>query len=143
MKKNSKIVEILRKYFKNRREIAFAFLYGSHARGNATRQSDVDVAVYFEPKTRYPLEYEEEVYYPTEDQIWSDLDSILKKESELLVMNRVPATISASAIRGVPILVRNKNLYIEFMEAVTRESEDFMDFVISAYDKRKGHGKRN
>ena len=94
--------EGLRRYFAARQEVAFAFLYGSQAKGTATKRSDVDIAVYFYPRRRHPIELEEEVFYESEGEIWGDLERILKKEVELLVLNRVPATVAASALKGVP-----------------------------------------
>jgi len=63
-------IEKLKEYFKGRDDIAFAFLYGSQAKGNATRLSDVDIAVYFYPQQRHPIEFEEEIYYDGENNIW-------------------------------------------------------------------------
>ena len=34
-------------YFEERSDIAFAFLFGSHANETATNRSDVDIAIYF------------------------------------------------------------------------------------------------
>src|SRR3990172_7020257 len=62
-------IETLKSYFSTRKDIAFAFLFGSHARGTATKLSDVDIAVYFYPRERHPVEYEEEVFYDGEHEI--------------------------------------------------------------------------
>jgi predicted nucleotidyltransferase len=51
------LIEKLKKYFKQRKDIAFAFLYGSQAKGGADKLSDVDVAVYFYPLERHPIEF--------------------------------------------------------------------------------------
>jgi uncharacterized protein len=127
----------LKEYFKTRKDIAFAFLFGSQARGKATKLSDVDIAVYFYPGKRHPVEYEEEVFYEGEDEIWSDLERMLKKEVELLVLNRVSATVSASAIRGIPLVINDWGLFLDFMEIVSTEGEDFMDFIIKDYLERE------
>ncbi len=100
MKTNLK--EELKKYFNQRKDIAFAFLYGSQAKGNANKLSDVDIAVYFYPRKRHPIEYEEAIFYDGEDEIWGDLQTLLKKGVELLVLNGVSASVAASAIRGIP-----------------------------------------
>ncbi|MBI3600541.1 MAG: nucleotidyltransferase domain-containing protein [Nitrospinae bacterium] len=42
-------IEALKHYFETRKDIAFAFLFGSQARGTATKLSDVDIAIYFYP----------------------------------------------------------------------------------------------
>jgi uncharacterized protein len=131
----------LKEYFKTRKDIAFAFLFGSQARGKATKLSDVDIAVYFYPEKRHPVEYEEEVFYEGEDKIWADLERMLKKEVELLVLNRVSATVSASAIRGTPLAINDWGLYLDFMEMVSTEGEDFMDFIIKDYFQREAFEK--
>ena len=135
--------EALKEYFKTRKDVAFAFLYGSQARGTATKLSDIDIAVYFYPEKRHPIEYEEEVFYKGEDDIWTDLERILKKEVELLVLNRVSATVSASAIRGMPLAINDWGLYLDFMETVSTEGEDFMDFIINDYMQREVLEKRS
>ena len=58
-----------KKYFESRKDVAFAFLFGSQSRGNATIRSDVDIAVYFYPEKKRPLEVEAEVFYEGEDRI--------------------------------------------------------------------------
>lgn len=135
-------MKTLKTYFENRKEIAFAFLFGSQAKGRATILSDVDIGVYFCPEKKHPIEYEEEVFYAGEDEIWADLERILRKEVELIVLNRVPATVAASAIRGIPLLIDDWGLYLDFMQVVTREAEDFMDFVIRDYNERGALEKR-
>jgi len=137
------LVTRLKEYFNGRHEVAFAFLYGSHAKGTATKRSDVDIAVYFYPGKRHPVEFEEEIFYPAENQIWGDLERILNKEVELLVLNRVPATVAVSAIKGVPLIIRDWNLYLDFLEIATDVAEDFAEFIISAYKERAGFGKRD
>ena len=107
-------IEVLKDYFKNRKDIAFAFLYGSQAKGLATKLSDVDMAVYFYPEKRHPIQFEEEVFYKGEDDIWAELERMLHKEVELLVLNRVSSSVAASAIRGIPLAINDWGLYIDF-----------------------------
>jgi len=136
-------LEGLRRYFGARKEVAFAFLYGSHAKGTATKRSDVDLAVYFHPRKRHPVEFEEEVFYPSENEIWGDLERIVNKEVELLVLNRVPATVAVSAIKGIPLIIKDWNLYLDFLEMATDVAEDFAEFVINEYKERTGLGQRD
>ena len=123
------MLDKLREYFLRRDDVAFAFLFGSQARGEARPGSDVDVAVYFYPKRRRPIEFEEEVYYEGEDEIWADLEEILGKEVDLLVLNRAPAVVADSAIRGKPIIIKDPGLYIDFMLVVTSEAIDFREML--------------
>jgi predicted nucleotidyltransferase len=127
------MIEGLKNYFSKRQDVAFAFLFGSQARGGDTKLSDVDVAVYFYPKKRKPIEYEEPVYYEKENEIWGDLERLLKKEVELLVLNRVSASVAASAIRGIPLVINDWGLYLDFMDTVTREAEDFREMLFEDF----------
>jgi len=70
----------LRNYFVDCKDIAFAFLFGSQARGSATKLSDIDIAIYFYPAKRHPIEFEEEKFYEAEDKVWTDIERLLKKE---------------------------------------------------------------
>lgn len=133
-------ITLLKSYL-GRQDIAFAFLFGSQARGTATAKSDVDIAVYFYPKERRPIEYEGEVYYPAEHELWAGLERTLNREIELLVLNRAPASIAASAIRGLPLAIKDWGLYLDFMETITSEAEDFMDFVINDFMEKAAIGK--
>jgi hypothetical protein len=130
------LIEKLKEYFSQREDIAFAFLYGSQAKGSANKLSDVDIAVYFYPLERHPIEFEKEVFYDGENEIWGDLQRLLKKEVELLVLNRVSASVAASAIRGVPLSIKDWGLYLDFMEVITDVAEDFTELIISDYKER-------
>ncbi len=136
-------IEVFKNYFRNRNDVAFAFLFGSQAKGNGTKLSDVDIAVYFSPENRHPIEFEEEVYYKGEDEIWSDMEQLLKKEVDLLVLNRVPSMVATSALRGISLAINDWGLYLDFMEVVTEESEDFMNFIINDYRERNNLEKRD
>jgi predicted nucleotidyltransferase len=117
-------------------------LYGSQAKGSANKLSDVDIAVYFYPLERHPTEFEKEVFYDGENEIWGDLQKLLRKEVELLVLNRVSANVAASAIRGVPLVIKDWGLYLDFMEVITDVAEDFIELIISDYKERTKFEKR-
>ena len=131
------LTEKLKAYFNNRQEVAFAFLFGSQARGTATKRSDVDIAVHFYLEKRHPIEYETEIFYPTKNELWADLEQIIHKEVELLVLNRVSASVAASAITGIPLVRNDWGLYLDFMKIVTREAEDFREMLIEDFLERE------
>ncbi len=122
----------LARYFESRREIAFAFLYGSHARGTATKLSDVDVAVYFRPLTE-TLDYQSDAEYPTEYEIWSDVERVLKTDVEVLVLNRASPNVAASALSGVPLSVKDWRLYVDFMLYSTLEAEEYREDMLRGF----------
>ncbi len=63
------------------------------------------------------------------DNLWLDLERIAGREVDFIVLNRAPATIAKNAIRGVPVLIKDRGLYLEFMLRVTAIAEDFRGFV--------------
>jgi predicted nucleotidyltransferase len=137
MQKGLVDIEALKRYFETRKDLAFAFLFGSQARGTATKLSDIDIAVYFYPEKRHPVEYEEEKFYEAEEKIWGDLERLLKKEVEMLVLNRASASVAASAIRGIPLAINDWELYLDFMEIVTTEAEDFREMLFADFLERR------
>ena len=128
------VIKKLKEYFKKRDDIVMAFLFGSQANKRAHSGSDWDIAVYFKPKES-AVEYEEyDREYPEEDKIWGDLIDILKTDNvDLLVLNRTPANIADSAIRGVSLVVKDRGLWLKFMLIITALAEDFRKFTDDYY----------
>ena len=124
-----KIMGVLKPYFEQRADIIMAFLFGSWAADRPCAESDVDVAVYFKPKSGR-LEWDDsDARYEAEAAIWLDVERMLGSEVDLLVMNRAASSIAASAIGGMPIVIKDRGLYLDFMLRVTSEAEDFRQFV--------------
>lgn len=132
-------MESLKEFFAKREDVAFSFLFGSQARGKAIPSSDIDIAVYFPPENPRPIQFEEAIFYDQENELWAALERLLRKEVELLVLNRVPATIAASALRGIPVAIKNWGLYIDFMQVVTSQAIDFRDLLIKDFREREGY----
>lgn len=124
----------LKEYFAKRDEVLMAFVFGSQARGEAHGSSDWDIAVYFKPETA-AVEWEEKNrQYPEEDRIWNDCIGILETDNvDLLILNRAPASIADTAIRGLPLAIKDQRLQLRFMLAVSREAEDYRTFVDEFY----------
>ena len=126
----------LTRYFEKREDVAFAFLFGSQANGKATNRSDVDIAVYFYPAVRHPVEFETDGAYEGEDIVWVDIETIVNKDVDMVVLNRVPATVAAACLRGQSLVIKDNGLYLDFMTAVTDEADSFMDYIITDYEAR-------
>lgn len=116
-------------YLVARDEISMAFVFGSVASGSQGRESDLDLAIYF--KTPHgEIEWESDARYPTEDEIWGDLERIAGKEIDLVVLNRSPATICDTVLReGKPLLIRERKIYLGMLLKVSMEAEDYRDFI--------------
>lgn len=124
--------QILRSFFASRNEVRLAFLFGSAAGGRSGRMSDVDVAVYLD-------EEDDKV----EDSLQSELERLLRKEVDLVVMNRAPATLCWSAIRkGVAVKIRDRKFFLDFMLNVSTEAQDFIEFNQDARRRRRAYAAR-
>lgn len=120
----------LKEYFSERADISMAFIFGSRSQGNAHNGSDWDIAVYFKPLISGRVEWEDERLYPEEDVVWNDCMNILKTDNvDLAVLNRVPANLADTALRGIPLVVKDDRLLKEFMLIVSREGEDYRSFT--------------
>jgi|APFre7841882654_1041346.scaffolds.fasta_scaffold48404_2 predicted nucleotidyltransferase len=114
----------LREYLETKEEVVMAFLFGSWAKNQEGLESDLDVGVYFRPKTE-TLEWQSDSYYESEKKIWMELEQIADREIDLLVLNRAPATVADAVLRGIPIVIKDQNLYMDYLLRITSEAIDF------------------
>ena len=117
------IRQILAPYFANRLNVRMAFLFGSVERGVASTESDVDVAVYLE---------EEGV----ERTLWTDIECLLGCEVDLVVLNRAPALVAWSAIRGTPLLIRDRGFFLDYFLEISEEAESLAEFNLDFWKLR-------
>ncbi len=114
----------LRRYFENRDDVCLAFLFGSQSKSISCQESDVDLAVYLRNESN-------------ETQIWLDTERILKKEVDLIILNRAKPIISWEAIRGIPLIIKDYYLYLDFLLEVSWEAQDLIDFNIDAWKMKE------
>ncbi|MBU1663315.1 nucleotidyltransferase domain-containing protein [Patescibacteria group bacterium] len=124
----------LKKYFQNRDDIIMAFLFGSRARNKEITGSDWDIAIYFKSLGK-SLEWEDdEREYPEEEQVWNDCIDILQNDNvDLIILNRAPAHLADIGIKGKPIIIKDRNLWLRFMLTITREAADYRQTVNEYY----------
>ena len=127
------MLKILEQYFNDTKEIAFAFLFGSGTRTNKRRESDIDIAVYFRPER--DLEWEDfNRRYKSENIIALDLERLLKKEVDLIVLNRAKAILADEILRkGYPIVIKDRGIFLEFFCIISDEAEDMRNWLESYY----------
>lgn len=119
----------LKKYFDGRKDVVFAYLFGSVAKNQSHSESDVDIGVYFKPATS-ALEYESESRYQNESGIWSDLDRLIGRHTDMVVLNRAPSTLFSAVLEeGQMIFSRDDNFLARLSGAVADLAEDFRDFI--------------
>ena len=126
--KKEGIISALRDYFKKREDVLMAFLFGSWIEDRESGESDIDIAVYLKPK-RNILEWQSDNYYESEHQIWREIEKIVKKEVDLIVLNRASPTIADSALKGIPIIIKDRKFYMDFLLRITSEAIDFREWV--------------
>jgi len=92
----------LKDYFEKCDDVVMAFLFGSFAKGQAVYDSDVDIAVYFKPEKRR-IESEEDKIYPGENQILEDVEKIIKRNVDLVILNKARPLVAFDVLQtGMP-----------------------------------------
>ena len=139
---NKKIIELLKDYFGEREDIVFAFLFGSAARGKVRREGDIDIAIYFRPEKDVEWENFNKTY-KGENRIALDLERLLKKEIDLVVLNRTRSVLADEIIRkGKPIIIRDRGIFMDFFCIVSDEAEYVRDWLTDSYkEKRVASGR--
>lgn len=134
---NVKLIEILGDYFRKREDIAFAFLFGSAAHGKVRDEGDIDIAVYFWPER--DIEWQEfDKRYKGESRIGLDLERMLKKEVDLIVLNRARAGLADEIVRkGKPIVVKDRGIFMDFLCIVSDEAEFMREWLEKSYKERR------
>ena len=127
--KKNELINQLSKYFSDRMDVAFAFLFGSAVKGMFTQDSDIDVAVYFYPlNSRFDLE--DDIYFKYEDEIWNDLEQISGYPVDFVVLNRSSASICASVyLEGLPLIIKDQHLYWMHFSVTTDLAEEYRAFT--------------
>ena len=88
-------VATLRRLLEGRTEVRLAYLFGSVARGEARRSSDLDVGVVFSP-----------IPAPAQlDQLATDLEAAAGRGVDLVVLNDAPPLLTHEAIRARRLIV--------------------------------------
>src|SRR3989344_5092701 len=111
----------LKKYFSERDDILMAFLFGSQAKGLARSESDIDIAIYLKTQSG-------DMDFESEDEIWLDLERILGKKVDLVILNREPAGVAFAAINsGKEICAKNPGLRTKFVLLVSAVADEISD----------------
>lgn len=110
-------LEEVERYLHGRKDVAFAYLFGSMARGETTPLSDVDIAVYL---TEGP-------FSEKRLEILGDLCDILATDKlDLVILNTAPLPLAARIIRPRAIVADNVPFMRHAFESWTMRA--YMDF---------------
>ncbi len=98
-----KIVKILKEY----EEVIFAYLFGSHARGEAGKLSDIDIAVYLDPSL-------------PQDAMWNTFIDIASRLSfrdvkvDVVLLNTASYRLAFEVLKGRLLFSRDEGMRKEF-----------------------------
>lgn len=107
----------LQRYLQEKENVVLAFIFGSWAKGFAGMESDLDIGIYVRDEAQ-------------EDELWLELSKISHLEVDLVLLNRAPASLVSNILKtGVPLVVKDKNLFLDLYLAETLEAEDFFEFA--------------
>jgi predicted nucleotidyltransferase len=127
-----KLVPEAKIYLRSRKDILFAYLFGSYARNKVGPLSDVDIAVYL---TKDDLSIKKM-------DILGDLIDIFKTdEIDLVILNTAPLTLRMKILQNKYLLADNEPFVRHAYESVTvRSYFDFYKFEKSILERRYLNG---
>ncbi len=125
----------LKTYFDKIDKISFSFLFGSRSKGLNRLSSDYDIGIYFKPDDLRIIDIERTKEYPALDLIWTDLELMLKREVDLVVLNNAPSHLASIIItQGIPISIKDEKLFSKFFLITTSNAIDYREFVKDYYE---------
>ncbi len=99
--------------------VKLAYLFGSHAKGNAAKESDFDIAVLFE-KDGGRTDYFDKAIYLAEE-----LRDYFPAEIDIVALNQASSLLKYEVVaHGKPIYCEDEAERIDFEVAVTKEYID-------------------
>ena len=127
-------IQKLKDYFAERDDVVMAFLFGSRAKEAAHAHSDWDIAVYFKTGGKAVLweesDEKELKYFEERRGISRDCANILETDKvDVVVLNNAAATLADETLKGDPLIIKNKGLWLEFMIRVTSAARDFRELA--------------
>jgi predicted nucleotidyltransferase len=107
--------------------VRLAFLFGSEAKNRTRTDSDVDIAIW--PKENYKMD--------DFNRLWHEIEKTTGKEVDLIRLNEAKPSVAWAAMRGKPLLIRDKKFFIHNMLSISDEAEFMQDFVLDLWNRRK------
>ncbi len=118
------LCEVLTRYLAGRRDVLFAYLFGSYAEGRAGGLSDIDVAVYVRQRSRSARE-------GARLALTSDImRAVGMNEVDVLVLNDAPPLVAFRAVAGgIPLKESRDSARAEFEVRCTARYLDFKYYL--------------
>ncbi|RKY69030.1 MAG: nucleotidyltransferase [Candidatus Latescibacterota bacterium] len=121
------MIEELKNFFEKYNEVKLVYLFGSYAKGETNKLSDIDIAVYLDERLSKKDKFRLQL------KLISELSSLLKTDKiDLIIMNETPLLLNYNIIKDGIILKSEEKLRVKI------ESE-----VMSKYLDRKYYDDRH
>jgi hypothetical protein len=62
--------------------------------------------------------------------MWNELEDMLGLKVDLLVLNETTPSLAWTALKGKRLFIRDQSFYIPYMLDISREAEDFQQFLL-------------
>lgn len=125
MIKLHEIIKNLQDVLEPRKEIIFAYLFGSVAEETSNRLSDVDVAVYVNKKSM-PVSGT----FGYKSELLAETENVIKQKVDIVVLNEAPLFLAYNILKqGKLILCHDENERVDFHFCVMRDYLDFQPFL--------------
>jgi len=111
------IVQILTKHLQDELNVEFAYLFGSYADGTFSDRSDVDVALYLK-----------KVDFDTQLKMNFDLSKLLKKDVDLVVLNKTRNLYLLDDILQKGVLLKDSDKRVDFELKKHHQILDYKEF---------------
>ena len=127
------LLPLVGEYLKSRKDVLFAYLFGSIARGRPSSLSDVDFAVYFSEDADV-LERKMEILGKLIELLETD-------EIDLVILNSAPLALRMKILETKKVIVDNAPFLRHDYESLTmREYFDFSIREMAILERRFLHG---
>lgn len=105
-------------------QVMFIILYGSHARGDARQDSDVDLAVYYQGNAEDRFQYRQEIL------------GRLSRDFDVQTYQDLPLYLKMEVLKGEVLYKKNNTFLYEVAYQTIREFEDFKPYFYDYIGER-------
>jgi len=125
------INERISKILKKERNISFAYIFGSYARKEARKESDVDIAIFLKNSSVIEKNPKFEV------KLALEIEKVVNRSVDVRIMNDKPLTFINQVLKhGKVLFSRNENERINFEMKMFSLYSDF-HHLMNEYDKKR------
>lgn len=71
-------------------------------------------------------------------EIWNELEDLLKKDIDLVILNISKPLICWEALKGEKILIKDHDFYIDYLLKISKEAMDLQELILDIFEMRKG-----